>query len=220
MPAIEIDFEWCRDESGYDLMPEHGSRPRLLTILSDEKGGDWLPCRVARRGGRLIPYYPLARFEALYALFASSLTPKDVFSFVDRFGPLTKKGLEVGGYDDVEIVLRQAAVMRRIIEGKHDPETIRDFNSFRKTPLQGIEFQLAFDPATKRPRLQYKPNSLLIGLWLQLAQAVSEGANLRKCPQCGILFSTGSGTGRRADARFCCTAHQEKYKSLRRSRRE
>src|ERR1700687_2764081 len=98
-PEIDIDigFEWYRDEKGYQLLPETVEQPKAKlggTLLSG--GGRRPPARVARRGGKLIPYQPLTERKGLYLLFAN--VPKvaaaskitgaaAVLDFVERFGP-------------------------------------------------------------------------------------------------------------------------------------
>src|SRR3954469_25832444 len=117
MPAIEIGFEWYRDESGYDLLPEQfvpdsdpERNPSLSTLLGEN--GIWFPERIARRGGTLQPYQPLIEFDALYAQFLKIETSVHLLDFVERFGPLTERGIKDDGYDDVQIVIQHVTTMR------------------------------------------------------------------------------------------------------------
>jgi hypothetical protein len=68
-------------------------------------------------------------------------------------------------------------------------------------------------------RVTFTANSLMDGLWLQLAANISGGAAFRSCARCGELFETGPGTGRRADSRFCSDAHRIEFNSRKRSKK-
>jgi hypothetical protein len=63
-------------------------------------------------------------------------------------------------------------------------------------------------------------NSLMDGLWLQLAQKVSGEAKFRTCelPSCRQIFEVGSNSSRRADARFCSDAHRIEFNSRKRTK--
>jgi hypothetical protein len=67
-------------------------------------------------------------------------------------------------------------------------------------------------------RITIKPNSLISGLWLQLARKLSGRASMRTCRYCGSLFEAGPGALRRADATFCCSEHSVRFHSLKRSK--
>ena len=38
-----------------------------------------------------------------------------------------------------------------------------------------------------------------------------------ECLYCNYSFEVGPGSGRRADAKFCCLEHQQRYNSLKRT---
>jgi hypothetical protein len=72
-------------------------------------------------------------------------------------------------------------------------------------PVKGIELRITTD-------------TLIGALWWQLARKLMGEAKIRECRQCRQWFEAGLGTGRRADAEFCCDEHKTKYFSLRRSK--
>jgi hypothetical protein len=86
---------------------------------------------------------------------------------------------------------------------------------FSGTPLGEIRLR---DDVNRGFRLTFTTNSLMDGLWLQLAANISGGASFRSCARCGELFETGPGTGRRADSRFCKDAHRIEFNSRNRSK--
>jgi hypothetical protein len=86
---------------------------------------------------------------------------------------------------------------------------------FSGTPLGEIRLR---DDVNRGFRLIFTTNSLMDGLWLQLAANISGGASFRSCARCGELFETGPGTGRRADSRFCKDAHRIEFNSRNRSK--
>ena len=53
-----------------------------------------------------------------------------------------------------------------------------------------------------RPTLSLSPNSLWDAMKLQFYQAISSGAQIKKCEWCGSWFEVGLG-GKRGDAKFC-----------------
>jgi hypothetical protein len=77
-------------------------------------------------------------------------------------------------------------------------------------PLSSIKSARVADPDRN------SPGFLLDGLWLQLGQALSSGASIRKCLQCGSWFPAGHGSGRREDAKFCSDEHRILFNSLKR----
>jgi hypothetical protein len=56
----------------------------------------------------------------------------------------------------------------------------------------------------ERSRIVFTPPNLLTALWLQFARAVASlDFNVRECRGCRMLFLTGPGSGKRADAKTC-----------------
>ena len=76
-----IDFEWHKDSKGYRLLePEPPAPPKTYihpifkfpieeTLLQRDWGK---PQRIARCGGKLVPYRPLEQFTSLFKFFANA----------------------------------------------------------------------------------------------------------------------------------------------------
>ena len=121
MALLHVDFGWWRDQAGYRMSetetdPDVTYHPPKHRPLHDlrVKPGQWglayhpfgirvlhgldhnhlTPLHVHRKGGRLSPYRPLDHFGSLYAEFAKLRSADDVLYFVERYGPLTKDGLD------------------------------------------------------------------------------------------------------------------------------
>ncbi|HET8920663.1 MAG TPA: hypothetical protein VFN27_13400, partial [Xanthobacteraceae bacterium] len=58
---------------------------------------------------------------------------------------------------------------------------------------------------------------LLDAIWLQLAEALSGDAQIRRCLQCGAWFAAGANFGRRRETKFCSDEHRILYNSLKRT---
>jgi hypothetical protein len=221
MVNFAIDFEWWRDAKGYclvDAMPPKEPRPEGLILV----GYSGEPQRVVRLGGALLPYRPLAEFgDVLFVEFARSAhDPHGVLDFIERFGPLTEAGLDAGQGEDVSRLIEHAEAMHSWLDACRNgnmaalprmigPEGIR---------LSRIDTVLTVDPITRAPRIRLTTESLLAALWLQLGQALSEGAVVQQCRHCGTLFEAGPGTRRRVDAKFCSEEHRIAFNSLKRSK--
>ena len=120
---------------------------------------------------------------------------------MNKFGPLTKDGLRKGG----------EVAWKIIDEAKGMPGTV----GASLNPLQA-----AIVRANGRVRLKVSPACLLDALWLQYAQAQSNGVAFRQCQnrKCGKMFVAGVRGERRGDAKFCSDACRIKYNSMQRSR--
>jgi hypothetical protein len=222
---IKIDFEWRRDPKGYRLLDAETPRSRVdnpdlimfpesllsLAVASQQ--------RVVRRGGALEFYRPLDDFESLYKTFAKTAkSPEGVLEFIEKFGPLTERGLEPTQGDDVSYVIEHANSMHALLS-LHATGNKKDLVS-QIGPigiqLSRIDVALVGDRINESLKLHLGVRSLLGALWLQFGQALSSGARLRLCQQCGDLFETGPGTGRRLDAKFCSDEHRVAFNSLKR----
>jgi hypothetical protein len=165
-------------------------------------------------------YRPLDRFGSLFTDFAKICTPADVLDFIDRFGPLTREGLDPQKGELVNGVVVHAEALRDLLtfaasgDRRPCPEGIAAYSS----PFAGLEVILDVDPADTSLRLRLVPNSLLDAVWLQAAQQLSSGATVRRCQHCGKWFEAGVGTGRRLDAKFCSDRHRVAFNSHKRSK--
>jgi len=184
-----INFTWHRDQAGYKLLSETSRTP----------------ARIVGKGGLQKPYRPLEEFPALLRVFANvQKTPGGVLDFVEKFGRLTHdpKG------ESVPTVIGWARLMEerlpRVVGRQED------------IPHNNLEAHLVTD--RHGIRLEFRPSTLIDALWLQLGQELSGGTKILRCIHCHQMFRAGPGTGRRADATFCCDEHRIRFNSLERSR--
>ena len=238
---LHIDFEWWRDAKGYRLVSPWSSTTAVqtsstggvilsatgeilpgtgvvlpATLLSGDLGK---PQRIVRCGGSLISYRPLITFDGLFRQFANAApTPEGILDFIDRFGPLTRPGLNEEQGENVSSLIEHVEAMRRILNEYSRGHTagLAQILDTDEIKLGAIETTLVNDPSTKMPKLQLSVADLLTALWLQLGQTLSSGATIRRCAQCGMLFEAGPGTGRRLDAKFCSDDHRITFNSQKR----
>jgi Phage integrase family len=88
--------------------------PLGIRVLLRTDAGTLKSLYVRRPGGELALYRPLEVFDALFAIFANLRTPGDVLFFIERFGPLTRDGLEADKGELVDGVLVHADAMREL----------------------------------------------------------------------------------------------------------
>jgi hypothetical protein len=189
--------------------------PETLLRTNAEKLGH----RIVRSGGNLIPYRPLSDFDGLFRLFANAApTPEGMLDFIDKFGPLTRDGLDEEHGENASRLIEQTEAMSRILDlySRGQKAGLAQILGVEGIKLPEIVTTLISDPATRSLRLQLSVVDLLAGMWLQLGQTLSSGATIRRCAQCGMLFEAGPGTGRRLDAKFCSDDHRITFNSQKR----
>ena len=170
-----------------------------------------------RRGGALQSYRPLDLYEKLFHQFAALKSPGDVLAFIEKFGPLTKDGLDPKSGELVDGVLAHADAMRELLDCSSRQSGRRYVLASQTNPMAEIAVTFVMDPDTGTLRWQLLPACLLDALWMQAANALSGGGVLRVCQQCGAFFEAGRGAGRRLDAKFCSDEHRVAFNSLKRS---
>jgi hypothetical protein len=74
------------------------------------------------------------------------------------------------------------------------------------------------DMATRNLKMRLAVPNLLVGLWVQLADALSRQPEFRICQHCKDWFEAGSRE-RRADAKFCSDEHRIEFNSLKRKKK-
>ena len=210
-----LDFEWERDEAGYDLVD--GVSPR----------------RIVRRHGRLVNSRPLEKTDDLVQLFIlAAKTEEGLLDFYTRFGPLTKQGHSRSGeeasygmwlaksMDD----LLNASPQERLDILRSSPSSywslLRPTRRWEGINCAITEIKLVADPVTGTPRLKFFVKTLEEALLLQFAQSIAGERDMRTCTYCGVWFDAGPGTGRRADAKFCSDEHRIAFNSQKRTKRE
>jgi hypothetical protein len=188
------EFIWKRDLKGYRLWDSER--------------------RVVASGVKQETYKPFERHENLFGQFAIiPKTPEGVLDFITKFGPLTREGLEDRG-EDVAAVLEGAESMAGLLQTAEGRQSTSQLSSQRKSIYLTMEFA---NPSSGR-LLTIVPDTLLDGMWLQLAEALSGDAQLLRCIQCGVWFAAGASFGRRRETKFCSDEHRILYNSLKRSR--
>jgi hypothetical protein len=197
LPNIQLD--WWKDPKGYHLTGQ----------------------RVVRNGGhrdQLVLCQPLDTSQTLFRVFANeATTPEGVLDFVQKYGPLTMYGNDQG--DRVPEVIRRAEIMRDTLKWMSaQPQRPMPSEDTFFGPGVALQAWLDWDRGSRKPVWKLRPTTLIDGLWLQFAQAVTRGIELRACTHCGDLFETGIGTGRRLDAKFCSDEHRIAFNSLKRSK--
>jgi hypothetical protein len=221
-PLLNIDFEWWSDDTGYDYVPaEPGwAGMSLLDKVSGLLGGGKegnRPDRIVRRGGKLVPYRPFERVNGLYRIFANIRTSIDgLLDFIYRFGPLTQGGLDPTIGDEVPAVLGHASAMSDLLA--YSPDGRISYLSQFELSWTRIDVGLVVNRFTGKPQITLTPPSLLHGLWLEFGQALSGDISIKKCAHCGGWFEVGPGTGKREDAKFCCSDHRVVFNSRKRNK--
>jgi hypothetical protein len=189
--------------------------------------------RIVRLGGDLVPYRPLDNLDDIFRAFINLPVIDDyeqmaeaVLDFVDRYGPLSREGLDetlgdlVGGAGGAIHVLCD---MNQYINARlaDDGASIRRLLGEGEVEATGIVPKLSYDLGTRSPKLRFHLPSLRTALCLHLMQSFDSGTAYRRCAweKCGIVFEAGAGTGRRADSKFCCDQHRIAFNSVHRTSR-
>ena len=113
---VDFEFQWWRDAKGYELVdtpapedtagaliemwPSHADVlfplgfPALRGWTDPQPLRPLLPYRIIRLGGDLVPYRPLDIIDDIFRAYINLiLEPEAILDFVDRYGPLTRGGL-------------------------------------------------------------------------------------------------------------------------------
>jgi hypothetical protein len=197
---MRIDFTSYIDKAGYKIAS--GKRPPRRTGQSeadwvlDSPLGEWVEARVVGLGGAMKKLH-LSNYPKLFAEFANVRRSEELLNFITQYGPLTKS-------NEIPQLLDAAKQIKGCWSGKKLPSyPIADLKT--SASAEGIKF---------------RPARLLDALWLQLAEALSAGTELKQCRQCGIGFPVGGKSGLRIVAKFCSDECRIDYNSLKRSRRK
>src|SRR5262249_37405818 len=140
----------------------------------DRPASEIQPARIVGKGGkrvrRRLDDYPQA-----FSDFANVRTAEELLAFVAEHGPLTQR---LGGWqgDIVPVLLDRAKMMRNCFKARARKLRIA-------IPLTDVKASLGPDDS-----IVYSPTTLLGALWLQFAQTLSEGAEMRVCRHCRKPF--------------------------------
>ena len=202
LPAFE--FTNWRDPEGYRISDGRPAEPR----------------RIVRKGKgdtRWVPLNPLAKTRDLFLIFARTAdTAEGLLSFIQTYGPLTYYGNSQGELAD-DLIIR-ARGMRGLVDSISSHAQRPALEDGDVAPGATFNAVVVWDSITKNYRWELRPSTLLDGLYLQLGEALTRGAQIGKCAHCGNWFEAGAGAGRRAGAKFCSDDHKIAYHSLKRSR--
>ena len=243
---VDFEFQWWRDAKGYELVdtpapedtagaliemwPSHADVlfplgfPALRGWTDPQPLRPLLPYRIIRLGGDLVPYRPLDIIDDIFRAYINLiLEPEAILDFVDRYGPLTRGGLNENRGDGLAVTFSAVQHMNVYINARlsDDGTTTRRLLAGGELGVTGIVPKLSYDPGTRTPKLRFHIPNLQIALWLHLMRSFDGGTSLRRCEweKCGIVFEAGAGTGRRADSKFCSDQHRIAYHSVHRTPR-
>ena len=203
MHVLDQAFEWSIDAAGYSIV-DHKPKPskgRSARILTGQPSGP----HIVRKGGPLLTTRPLELSPTLYADFARlDGSDESCVKFATAFGYLGlwpyEKTDDHGGPNGEPLVLwrSEIAEMRRAVDSwQASPDTFAGNQELTVTQLD-----VTLVPIDGRPMLRIRPRSLISGIRMQFAQAVTSHLILRNCDHCGKLFELG-GAGRTRKSRFC-----------------
>jgi hypothetical protein len=201
MTPTRIEFRMNVDKGGYRYV---AAKPKLGPgqSISGIPVRDVQPERILGRGGGRIAKR-LSEYPMLYTTFANVRSYDQLLAFITEYGSLTNK-------NEIEKLLDAA-------------KEIRAWLSREKSPLWSVadlKASLIRDRTSGTAVISFSPTTLLDALWLQLAQALSGGAQFRQCEKCKIPFPVGGKSGRRLVARFCSDKCRIEFNSLKRSQKD
>ena len=241
MASPLVDFRWWKCPDGYRVedAPPRDERtavvvhPLGIEIMEDltKPHLTWPPARriVPKSSKRSRRQYRLD--DLLFITFAKNVKSEaSALAFVADHGLLTAKEYEPTHWnwqhspyvcDSLDVLLANAKALGRFYKtAKRGPGRVGSLVGLAgKTLSQSVRTSLFKDPSTGVPKLRFSITSPLTALWLQAAESVSMGDELRECLLCGNWFLAGPGKDRRAGSDFCSADHQVTYNSLKRRKK-
>ena len=225
MSLLDVNFDWPVCDAGYKLtkpkpVPRtegRGLQFGLLKFPSATRALGLEPSPEYEASPRIVPkgkgerlHRPLEFHKTLYADFAKLDGSGDsCVEFANRFGLLWQA---FKGGEPLIMWRNAIAQMAKVIELSQSDSTA--LAGYRMAPLHGT---LVPSPPDGKLTLRFGPHSLLHGMQLQFAQAVSSGLAIKECRQCGKWFEAG-GDERRRDAQFCSKDHKIAFHNLEKRR--
>jgi hypothetical protein len=208
MTATRVHFTSYVDTKGYKIVPakrppRQPGQSEAARVLSSTSR-NWAEARIVGIGGEPRAVQ-LSNYPLLFSKFANVKTPEELLKFITEYGLLTgRKG------DEIPPLLDEATFMKEGFKSRG--------RSLPAWTMANLSASLLRDKTKGTVSVKISPVRLLDALWLQLGQALSEGAEWRQCKHCGDWFPVGGNSGRRLVARFCSDEHRIKFNSLERSR--
>lgn len=210
-----FDFEWPRDESGYEILevPEEVPSPEA-TLLTGRLAGTF----IRPRGGVVRKYRWLDHHPALFREFADTpQTSEGVLDFANRFGLLFPDGAFEKQRDGSEYLpdwFKHIQSFQAGIGFAEHGQRGWDFApaQFEVQVTKNVSVHLVKRDERELPQLAMRPRSLIAAMWLQYGLWISTpNMKLRRCVYCSTWFTYGPGTGRRETARYCSPKCQKAH---------
>jgi hypothetical protein len=179
-----------------------GAKSRAARILLGE------PRRFLPLSARL-ETFDVFKLEKPFLAFAKITDEPSALGFVNQFGYPT-----ADPHMSVHSVLKSAKDVRDVMLSAQTDSPEKFAAAFSDRGLGRSHIELRRLPGSFRVAIV--PETLLGGLWIQIAQELAAGVKVHACDNCGSPFTAGV-SGRRADARFCSEPcrKQAHYKSKR-----
>ena len=241
METLQIDLVWYKDKEGYQIercgKDKNGSD--VLSIVG--RGGELVETHPFDRNELVFKAFEsmakspegLLKFVNVYGLLDApaydvafphgGVTRISYSAEAFREGPDRKpqavrsiKGENVADHLETAKVFRD--VLRQSSQGWDNVPQRLGKELYNRLSDESLGEVRLFGNPKRGFRLALIANSLMHGMWLQLARSISGGAGFRICELCGGPFEVGPNTGRRADSKFCSDAHRRESNSRKRSR--
>lgn len=210
MALLDVSFPWRVCDAGYEAITRKGKEG---TLIEGAAPGVY----IAPKRKRWRAKYPLQFNTALYRIFANlDNTAEACAGFASRYGLLTGETNPDG--EPLAYWQRQIAKMQKDIAAwEVDPTTLA-FDDKAEIKVGECDAVLRLVPPDGRLALRVRPRTLLAGMQIQLAAAVADGLEIRRCDQCSQLFEVGPG-GRRSQSKFCSKQCQINFNNAKKHRR-
>jgi hypothetical protein len=230
MGPMDVEFEWERDAKGYRLAEEAPQPTNAFKALQEprirfpegfpmpqsDEAGNW---HTVRNGGTLQRYRAGDSLDLIFREFVNTPTsPEGVKEFTDRWGQLV--GGDEDGAEPVSLPIRTIRAINQFIDTWSEPENATRARVLEKAlgvdgfDLGNLKVHLIFDRRTGAPRTQILVPDLYTALFLRMVEVLTSDTVLRRCAHCNALFTAGSGTDRRLDAKFCSDEHRVLFHRL------
>jgi hypothetical protein len=193
-----FDFEWPRDEAGYQIdSSKPRKRKREVTLLDEVADTAQF---IKSVGGPTTKIRPLDHFPNLFLKFASTpKTTEAISEFAGKFGLL--RGIKRESIDSWYSAIDN---FKTAVSYQKDGFWGLATGSLEAAMPKSFSAVLSRREGNKLPSLLIRPTTLYAAMWLQYAFWVSApGVQYRSCDWCSEPFLYGPGTGRRSSARYC-----------------
>ncbi len=173
-------------------------------------------------GAKLVRYWPLEQYPALYAEFAKlDGSDESCLQFAHKYGLLfadlthppetwnAQCGLETLGQWQGYIKDLREIIHRCELSRANPAEAFRQFGKQDKS-LFGIELYLSIKSTKSPATLEMRSRSLLDAIQLQAVAAILGGRKSVQCIECPTWFEVGNGA-RRSQSKFCSSRCKDEY---------